>query len=296
LPDTPPSPIGRADVFSLALTWACLGKVDIVAVAPGKIIPSGRTKIIQPFETGVVRAIHVKDGQRVRAGDQLIDLDPAINAAEQNHLKADLLAAALDMCRPDAPSTARTSRTSAFPPLTARSARKARDIFVQELEAFVAKLAQRGVHVDRVPEHHGVDDQAESTELVFLALSIALPQLAALAVEYGPRQHVPPFTTVELHQNAAAVGLVVEKVEQVHRLDDAQVTSGGGCGGKGLTQGKQPADGRGSDTEPSYPVDPIGGCALDRGRAQTVRSPTFDPREEPGALAALAGNCAGGEE
>ena len=56
--DTPPSPVGRAivwaviAVFSLALLWACLGKVDIVAVAPGKIIPTGRTKTIQPFETG----------------------------------------------------------------------------------------------------------------------------------------------------------------------------------------------------------------------------------------------------
>ena len=58
------------------------------------------------------------------------------------------------------------------------------------------------------------------------------------------------------------------------------------------TAGRRPA----SDTEPSYPVDPIGGCALDRGRVQTVCSPTIDPREEPGALAALAGICAGGEE
>ena len=103
--DTPPSPVGRAivwaviAVFSLALLWACLGKVDIVATAPGKIIPSGRTKIIQPFETGVVRAIHVRDGQRVKAGDPLIDLDPTINAAEKNHLKADLLAAELDIAR-----------------------------------------------------------------------------------------------------------------------------------------------------------------------------------------------------
>jgi hemolysin D len=103
--DTPPSPVGRAIVsaviaaFLLALAWACLGKVDIVAVAPGKIIPSGRTKIIQPFETGVVRAIHVQDGQWVKAGDPLIDLDPTINAAEQNHLKADLLAAELDIAR-----------------------------------------------------------------------------------------------------------------------------------------------------------------------------------------------------
>ena len=48
--ETPPSPIGRAigatiiAVFVLALAWACLGTVDIVASAPGKIIPSGRTK------------------------------------------------------------------------------------------------------------------------------------------------------------------------------------------------------------------------------------------------------------
>ena len=61
--ETPPSPIGRAiiftiiAVFSVALAWACIDTVDIVAVAPGKIIPSGRTKTIQPFETGVVRAI-----------------------------------------------------------------------------------------------------------------------------------------------------------------------------------------------------------------------------------------------
>ncbi len=40
-------------LFCLALAWACFGKVDIVATAQGKIVPSGRTKIVQPFETGV---------------------------------------------------------------------------------------------------------------------------------------------------------------------------------------------------------------------------------------------------
>src|SRR5438067_13641489 len=73
--EKPPSPIGRAmgatiiAFFCLALVWAAVGTLDIVASAPGKIIPSGRTKLIQPFETGVVRAIHVHDGQHVGAGD-----------------------------------------------------------------------------------------------------------------------------------------------------------------------------------------------------------------------------------
>ena len=71
----------------------------MVAVAPGKVIPSGRIKTIQPFETGVVRALYVEEGQRVSAGAPLIDLDPTINAAEQNHFKADLMAAELDIAR-----------------------------------------------------------------------------------------------------------------------------------------------------------------------------------------------------
>ena len=42
--------------------------------------------------------------------------------------------------------------------------------------------------------------------------------------------------------------------------------------------------------------DPVGGCVSDCLRPQTASPPTFDPREEPGALAAHAGICAGGEE
>ena len=103
--ETPPSPVGRAvgatiiAIFCLTLLWATLGKVDIVATAEGKIVPSGRTKLIQPFETGIVRAIHVHDGQHVKAGQLLIELDPTMTAAEQGHLKGDLVAAQLDVAR-----------------------------------------------------------------------------------------------------------------------------------------------------------------------------------------------------
>src|SRR5947207_6716117 len=103
--ETPPSPIGRAisatiiAMFVLALGWACVGTVDIVATAPGKIIPSGHNKILQPFETGVVRAIHVRDGDAVKAGQILIELDPTMNAAEREHLQSDLIAARLDIAR-----------------------------------------------------------------------------------------------------------------------------------------------------------------------------------------------------
>lgn len=120
--ETPPSPIGRAiaftiiAVFSATLAWACIGTVDIVAVAPGKIIPSGRTKTIQPFETGVVRAIHVRDGQSVRAGDVLIELDSTMSGAELGHLKSDLVAAQLDGARLRAALAGKDDPLAAFNP------------------------------------------------------------------------------------------------------------------------------------------------------------------------------------
>jgi hemolysin D len=103
--ESPPSPIGRAigasiiAVFCVALVWASFGSVDIVATATGKIVPGGRTKLIQPFETGVVRAIHVRDGQSVKAGDVLIELDPTMTDADQEHQRSDLVAAELDVAR-----------------------------------------------------------------------------------------------------------------------------------------------------------------------------------------------------
>src|SRR5262245_677031 len=87
--ETPASPAGRAvgavviAFFILALAWSILGRVEIVATMPGKIVPTGRTKVIQPLEMGVVRAIHVKDGASVKAGQVLIELDPTASTAER---------------------------------------------------------------------------------------------------------------------------------------------------------------------------------------------------------------------
>ena len=60
---------------------------------------SSRSKIIQPFETGVVRAIRAQDGQAVKAGDVLIELDPTVSTAERDHLRNDLLAEQINIAR-----------------------------------------------------------------------------------------------------------------------------------------------------------------------------------------------------
>src|SRR5437764_8255296 len=146
----PASPIGRAiailiaTLFCVALGWAYFGKIDIIASAPGKIIPSGRTKVIQPFETGVIRAIRVRDGQNVKAGDILIELDPTINAAEREHIQSDLTAAQLDIARLRAALSEGTDPLADFhPPETASPSLVAthRKFLLSQIGEYRAKLA-----------------------------------------------------------------------------------------------------------------------------------------------------------
>ncbi len=105
LMETPVSPAARWTLrliiafFCIALLWACLGKVDIVAVAPGKIVASGRTKVIQPAETAVVTRIHVRDGQQVPAGQLLIELDATGARTDVTQADASLLDAQLARLR-----------------------------------------------------------------------------------------------------------------------------------------------------------------------------------------------------
>jgi hemolysin D len=86
--ETPPSPFGRILLWTVVLLtvvaflWSYFGKVDEEVVARGKVIPDGMVKVIQPRDTGVIRAIHVEEGQRVKEGDLLIELDPTITQAE----------------------------------------------------------------------------------------------------------------------------------------------------------------------------------------------------------------------
>jgi len=96
LQETPPSPVGRLILWSIMLifgagvAWAWWGEVDIVATAQGKVVPSGRVKVVQPMETGVVRAIRVREGQAVAAGEVLIELDPTAAEADQSRLETEL--------------------------------------------------------------------------------------------------------------------------------------------------------------------------------------------------------------
>ena len=150
--ETPASPTIRMTAglislfFVIALIWSYFGRVDIIATAPGKIIARARTKIIQPYEIGVVRAIHVAEGDRVEKGQLLIELDPTVPQADRVQYQEELAEARLDQIRLRAlldPGTGLTGRdpftgVSAPPDLVA-AARARLDADASEEQEKIAK-------------------------------------------------------------------------------------------------------------------------------------------------------------
>jgi HlyD family secretion protein len=69
--------------------WAALGRLDIVAVADGKLVPSSYLKIVQPPEQGIVKEILVQEGEKVAAGQVLIRMDSVLAGADAKAVRAD---------------------------------------------------------------------------------------------------------------------------------------------------------------------------------------------------------------
>jgi HlyD family type I secretion membrane fusion protein len=103
--ETPASPTIRLTAAAIclavltAIVWAWFGEVDMIAAAPGKVVPLGRTKQVQAFEGGVVRSILVDDGAQVKEGQTLILLDPTIAAADRDRFRDQAMRAQLDVAR-----------------------------------------------------------------------------------------------------------------------------------------------------------------------------------------------------
>jgi hemolysin D len=103
--ERPVSPTARVTTWVLlgglllTIVWLTFGKVDVVASATGRLIPADNVKLVQPAEAGIVRAILVRDGQRVKKGQPLVELDPTISTAEAAQAAKALETAELDAAR-----------------------------------------------------------------------------------------------------------------------------------------------------------------------------------------------------
>ena len=108
LTDSPPNPMGKKVLWLLLtlllalLVWALFGKLDIVAVAEGRLIPQSYLKIVQPSESGIVKEILVREGELVKEGQVLMRMDTLITEADSKSLEADYRRKQATLARIDA--------------------------------------------------------------------------------------------------------------------------------------------------------------------------------------------------
>jgi hemolysin D len=104
--------LGICAMTLIAIVFACFAQIDIVVSSQGKVIPSGKSKVLQPLEAGIVQTIAVRDGQSVKAGDVLLELDSTNTDADRDRIQREVWESQADMLR----ATAQLAGQSGFKP------------------------------------------------------------------------------------------------------------------------------------------------------------------------------------
>jgi hemolysin D len=214
--ETPVSAVGRVMMgilvvlVAVAIVWACLGELDIVASANGRIIPSGQIKLIQPLEIGVVKRIMVADGDHVHAGDVLIELDTTTNAADRDKIARDLMQAEVDVARLEATLAGNVDSFAPPPgadPILAEAGRR----------QLAAQLAQYRAKIEGLDRQISAKSaERDHAKAVIAKINASLPLL---------QEKVEMYATLRVNQLTSKV-LLLEAERQLVEAKHDRIASG----------------------------------------------------------------------
>jgi hemolysin D len=151
----PPSPLPRTLLYLLVgllgglLLWSLVGRLDIIAVAPGRLVPSSYVKVVQPADAGIIKDILVHEGDLVKKDEVLVRMDASLSEADSRQVQAQLQTTAMQLRRIDAELAGREP---------APGEEDDADLFRQMLAQFGAR---RQAHLDAVATERAVQSKAE---------------------------------------------------------------------------------------------------------------------------------------
>ena len=76
--------------FGMLVLWAVQTEIEITATATGKVIPTGKVRMVQNLEGGIVQDIFVQEGEKVTAGQILLDFEQTASQSEVDEIKTRL--------------------------------------------------------------------------------------------------------------------------------------------------------------------------------------------------------------
>ncbi len=101
--DNPVSPLGRKILWTIvlfmivAVIWLFIGKTDVVVSARAEVIPIGNVKVLQSLSGGAIKKIYIKEGDAIKKGDPLIEIDPSVEESNIGSKKANAALLSLEV-------------------------------------------------------------------------------------------------------------------------------------------------------------------------------------------------------
>ncbi|MFZ2727761.1 MAG: HlyD family type I secretion periplasmic adaptor subunit [Methylococcaceae bacterium] len=187
-------------VFGGFGAWSAFAPLGSAALAPGSVTVEGYRKTVQHLEGGIVKAIHVRDGDTVTKGQILVELEDTSSRAQLETLRGQLYSAFAREARLTAERDGKTTVT--FPELLVKSSlhdpRAAEDMRVQEQAFKVRKHARDGEmfifkeqHQQLLAKIQGIKSQQASRNNLASSLSKDLTDFRAMLKEgYVEKQKV----------------------------------------------------------------------------------------------------------
>lgn len=133
--------------------WMWLGTLDIVSLTMGNVVPSSQVKTVQHLEGGIVQKIHVKEGQQVKVGQPLVELESTDSEANVGEMLVRLATLTVQMARLDAESNG--NKEVAFTPEAIQRSPK---LVEQEKALFEAR---RSSYLSGIASQKGLVTQKE---------------------------------------------------------------------------------------------------------------------------------------
>jgi hemolysin D len=234
----PPSPLPRVVLYALGALlgvlalWSVIGRLDIIAVAPGRLVPVSYVKVVQPADAGIIKEILVHEGDAVRAGQVMVRMDPQMSNADGKQLLAQRQLAGLALRRIDAELAGIAPKRGADDPA---------GLFAQVLAQYGAR---RQAHLDAVDTEKAVLAKAQQD------------LRAALETETKLRQTLPIYQDQErswgqLHKEGFAGRLLAEDRRRV-RIEAEQELKVQGHAIAGLRASIRQSDKRLAELESNY--------------------------------------------
>ncbi len=210
--------LGICAMTLMAIVFACLAEMDIVVTAQGKVIPAGKSKVIQPLETGIVRSIFVRDGQQVKAGDILLQLDPTNTGADRSRLQREYWEGEAEVARANALLSGRTE-LARVPGMPSDIALNQTAILQSRLLEQRAKLAGLDADIGK----RGADADAIGSSLEQLRSSLPLiQQKHAMREELARTGHIARTSVIETQMEL--MNAQKEQAVQGNRLKESKAS------------------------------------------------------------------------